>query len=390
MKSFEQKLLDMAVKIPNILLPYNSVDYKKFSVVACDQYSATPDYWETVSDIISQSPSALNMILPEAYLSNSNEETTKKINLTMETYLEDNTLVDIGKGMIFVQRQTSTGIRNGLILSLDLEQYDFSPNSKSLIRATENTVIDRLPSRIKVRENAPIEIPHTMVLIDDETNMVLGSIEKCIPQLKKLYDFELMQSGGHIAGFFVNSDEMLSTLADNLANLLENSDGMLFAMGDGNHSFAAAKSIWDSIKPTLTPKQQESHPARFSLIELVNLYDDAVGIEPIHRLLFNVDPIKVQQELNFNAESPCSLQILQPLLDDWLAKNPQVELEYIHGEQECRTLGNQSDRLAIIFPAFDKKSLFQTVKEDGVFARKSFSIGHANEKRYYLECNKIK
>lgn len=390
MKNYKELLSTVAVSVPEILLPAEKENLNVFSVIACDQFSANPDYWAGVEEIVKEKSSAFHMILPEAYLENEEKLSKLDIASVMENYLEQGVLKNIGEGFIYLHRNTSAGVRKGLIIALDLEEYDFSTGSRGLIRATEKTVIDRLPARISLRETAPLEMPHVMVLINDMQNDVLGMIEKELDTLEKLYDFELMMYGGHITAWVVNKPEMLLGIAESLVALKANSDGVLYAMGDGNHSFAAAKSCWEALKPSLSKQELINHPARFSLVEIVNLYDDAVNIEPIHRLIFQADIKEMCEELSLDATNPPSLQILQPALDAWLEKNPRAKQEYIHGDEECRELADTKDKLAIIFPEFDKDSLFKIIREDGVFARKSFSIGNATDKRYYLECRKIK
>ena len=270
---------------PDILLPKAGTDLSRFSVVACDQYTAQPDYWERVKDYVGTAPSALNLILPEAWLGRAKEHEAA-INPTMRQYLADGTLASLGEGMVFLHRETTTGVRRGLVLALDLEQYDFTPGSRSLIRATEKTVVERLPARIAIRREAPLEIPHIMVLINDRENTLMGMLDEAFAGEKPLYDFNLMQGGGRLCGWFFADDERLSCVADALAKLKGAAgDGMLYAMGDGNHSFAAAKAHWDAIKETLSPTERENHPARFCMAEIVNLYDPALAFEPIHRLL---------------------------------------------------------------------------------------------------------
>ncbi len=391
MQKLENDLARVALKIPEILLPADGTALEKFSVVACDQFTSQPEYWQEVEEIVGDSPSALRITLPEAYLSDNNDERIEKINSTMNDYVKSGKLKNIGSTMVYLRRKTTAGVRRGLIAALDLEQYDYSKGSKSMIRATEETIIERLPPRIKIRENAPLETPHIMVLIDDKSDKLMSLLDSACEKLEKLYDFELMKNGGHSTGYRVDSPEMLQKIADILAELKQNSaDGLLYAMGDGNHSLATAKACWEKIKPTLTESQRENHPARWALAEIVNLYDPALKFEPIHRLLFNVDPEAVERDLGFDAKNPPDAQIIQPKLDAWLKNHPEAQLDYIHGENECRKLGDSPDRLAIVFSEFDRDSLFDVVCKNGSFVRKSFSMGTAVDKRYYLECRAIK
>lgn len=391
MEKLEKALAAAALKIPEILLPAEKIDLGKFSVVACDQFTSQPEYWQEVEKIVGDAPSALRITLPEAYLSDNNDARIEKINSTMNDYVNTQKLKSIGATMVYLRRRTTSGVRRGLIAALDLEQYDYSKGSKSMIRATEETIIERLPPRIKIRENAPLEAPHIMVLIDDKSDKLMSLLDSACGNIEKLYDFELMQNGGHSTGYRVDSPELLQKIADILIELKQQSaDGLLYAMGDGNHSLATAKACWEKLKPTLTESQRENHPARWALAEIVNLYDPALKFEPIHRLLFNVDPEAVQRDLGFDAKNPPDAQILQPKLDAWLKNHPEAQLDYIHGENECHELGNAPDRLAIVFSEFDRDSLFDVVIKNGSFVRKSFSMGTAVDKRYYLECRAIK
>ncbi len=376
--------------VPRILLPGREIDYTKFAVIACDQYSAQPEYWQEVRRLVGDSPSALHMMLPEAWLSRQGEATTERIAGNMRRYLAQGVLEDRGESLVYVRRATTGGVRKGLVIALDLEQYDYARDAKSMIRATEDTVVERLPARIAVRERAPLEMPHVMVLLDDPQELLARCLERLCGADEPAYDFALMQHGGRISGRLIREKGALLAVAAALETLRERSgDNFVYAMGDGNHSFAAAKARWESLKGGLSEEEREDHPARYALCELVSLYDEGLSVEPIHRLLIGVDPQKVQQEVGFDALNPPSLQDLQPRLDAWLRTHPQARLEYIHGAQECRRLGDRPDRLAIVFDRFERESLFDVVREKGAFVRKSFSLGTADEKRFYLECRRI-
>lgn len=389
MSTAREKLAGVGAAVPRLLFPQKGVDLQKFAVIACDQYSAQPEYWEAVQNFTDGAPSALQMIMPEAWLG-KNLGHENAVPARMRRYLEDGTLSDIGEGMMFLHRATTTGIRRGLMLALDLEQYDFTPGSSSLIRATEKTVLERLPARVAIRSKAPLEMPHIMVLLDDRQNRLMGALDQMTAEKDPLYDFSLMMDSGRLKGWFLQEESVYDTVADVLTRLKEEAlDGMLYAVGDGNHSFAAAKSHWDTLKAGLNAAERESHPARFGLVELVNLYDSALAFEPIHRLLMGVDPKQVQRELEFDAKNPPPLQQLQPRLDEWLDRHPEAELEYIHGAGDCRRLGRAPNRLAIVWEQFDKETLFSDVASRGVLCRKSFSMGSAPDKRFYLECRKI-
>lgn len=389
MKTAKEKLAGVGAAVPRLLFPKEGINLQKFAVIACDQYSAQEEYWDAVRDFIGSAPSSLQLMMPEAWLGKepSHENAVPE---HMRRYLADGTLREIGRGMMFLHRGTTTGVRRGLLLSLDLERYDFAPDSSSLIRATEKTIQERLPARVAIRSKAPLEMPHIMVLLDDRENRLMGALDQIAAGRAPFYDFSLMMDSGSLKGWFLQEENIFDAVADILAQLKAQSRaGMLYAMGDGNHSFAAAKEHWDTRKAGLTAAQRESHPARFGLVELVNLYDPALVFEPIHRLLIGVDPYAVQRDLGFDAKNPPPLQKLQPQLDGWLDQHPQAQLEYIHGAEDCRRLGRAPDRLAIVWSKFDKESLFSDIARYGVLCRKSFSMGSAPDKRFYLECRKI-
>lgn len=439
----------VALSLPEILLPKKGIDLAKWAVVACDQYTSQPEVWEEIRKTAGDSPSTLNIIYPEVYLEEERaEERIKSINSYMEKYLADGTLESQKPGFVLVDRKTSqVPCRKGLVVALDLEQYDFSPGSKTMIRATEGTVIDRLPPRIKIRKNAAIESPHIMVLIDDPDKTVIEPlVEK---KLMKLYDFELMMNCGHIKGWAVDDEESLNQTAAALARLAEPenymkkygvNDGsvMLYAMGDGNHSLATAKSIWETMKKEAgAPSSLADHPARYALVELVNIHDPGLEFEPIHRVLFNADrddligkfraysesegstvsiiaagsPNELCQKpasrsdvhlLPFVAGGSCGTikvenpvrqleyATLQTFLDRYLEKNPAVKIDYVHGEKIVEDLGTRPGNMGFFLPVIPKDTFFRTIIIDGALPRKTFSMGHADEKRFYLECRKIK
>jgi len=385
-----ETLAAVGAAVPEVLLPAPGTDLTKFAVVACDQYSAQPEYWDEVEQLVGDAPSALHLMLPEAWLGKRPEHEAA-INPTMKKYLADGTLRSAGHGLVFLHRATSTGVRRGLVVALDLEQYDFTPGSKSLIRATEKTIVERLPTRVAIRRNAPLEMPHIMVLINDKENRLMGWLDENVTAAPPLYDFKLMQKSGVLKGWLLRDEGVLTKIGELLAELRDSAvDGMLYAMGDGNHSMAAAKAHWDSLKETLSEDERRDHPARYAMVELVNLYDEALWFEPIHRLLIHVDREEVLRDLAIDPLDPPSLQDLQPRLDDWLAEHPEAELEYIHGDRDCINLGKRPGNLAIVWKSFDKDTLFRDVAERGVLVRKSFSMGAAPDKRFYLECRKIR
>ncbi len=384
------RLARVGAAAAEILLPNRNVDLSRFAVVACDQYSAQPAYWERVKEYVGDAPSALELMMPEAWLG-KDEAHARAVPEKMQRYLDDGTLAPVGTGMVFLHRRTTAGVRRGLVLALDVEQYDYTPGSRSMIRATEKTVVDRLPPRIAIRKEAPLEMPHIMILVNDRENLLMGALDLLTEGRETLYDFPLMLESGHLTGWLLENDDDLARVAELLEALAERAgDGMLYAMGDGNHSFAAAKAHWDAIKGTLTAAERETHPARWALCELVNLYDPALTFEPMHRLLMHVDPAAAARELGIDPMAPPSLQEVQPLLDDWLEKHPGAELEYIHGREDCLRLGEKPDNLAIVWREFDRETLFPDVERRGVLCRKSFSMGTADDKRFYLECRRIR
>lgn len=439
----------IALNLPEILLPKKGTDLTKWAVVACDQYTSQPEVWKQIEITAGKSPSTLNIIYPEVYLEEEGpEDRIKSINSFMESYLADGTIETQKPGFVLVDRKTSQApSRKGLVVAIDLEHYDFSPDSKTMIRATEGTVIDRLPPRIRIRKNAAIESPHIMVLIDDPDKTVIEPLFQ--RSLRKLYDFDLMMDCGHIIGWAVDDEESLNQIDSALAKLTETenyknkygiSDGsvMLYAMGDGNHSLATAKSIWEGMKEeSKDPSSLMGHPARYALVELVNIHDPGLEFEPIHRVLFNADkddlignfkvycesegstvsviPAVSPQELcqkpasrsdvhliPFIAGSSCGIikvekpkrqleyATLQTFLDGYLKEKPATKIDYVHGEKIVEDLGAKPGNMGFFLPVIPKETFFKTIIIDGVLPRKTFSMGHADEKRFYLECRKIK
>lgn len=384
---YKEKFKEVGVMVPEIVFPIRGTDLQKYAVIACDQYSAQPEYWDKVAEFVGKVPSTLYYIMPEAWFGKpEHAEHQALLSANMKFFLANKSLDELEPGFVYVERECTSGLRRGLVLALDLERYDYSPESKSLIRATEKTVPERLPARVAIRKTAPLECPHVMVLVN-------GKIDVDLPE-KPLYDFDLMFGAGHIRGWHITDESALDKIADQLLALKkyadENQDGMLFAVGDGNHSLAAAKANWDNIKKYLPAAQREDHPARYALVELVDLNDPAQIYEPVHRLLMHVDPEQVQKEIGFDAKHPESLQTLQSKIDAWLEKHPEAELEYIHGAEDCKRLAAEmGDALAICWDGFDRTTLFSDVIKNGCLVRKSFSMGHAIDKRFYLEARRI-
>lgn len=402
-----------ALKTAEILLPNAECDLSRWSVVACDQYTAQPEYWQKAEEIVGSAPSTLRITLPEIWLGES-EKRIPAIHEAMNQYLNEGILVPAVKdGFILIERTTESGVRSGLLVALDLDEYDFNKGSESLIRATEGTVLERVPPRARIRGGAAIEAPHVMMLIDDPDRTVIEPLLAKKESLRPLYDFDLMLDGGHLSGWAVEG-EATKGVFEAIDALNEKADGLLYALGDGNHSLAAAKQCWLDIQKKLSPEERENHPARYALVELVNLSCPALTFEPIHRVLFNVQPeafveeykaclkandadegeggdvviFSDKREWGFKSEQH-PLRLLQKFLDEYLQKHPEVEIDYIHGEGALRELVNRPDALGIMPRAFAKEKLFGYVRKWGVLPRKAFSMGEANEKRYYLETRRI-
>ncbi len=432
----------VGIQVADILLPNASIDLSKWATIACDQFTSQPQYWQQVADIVADSPSTYHLILPEVYL-NSPEE-TKRLQSTqaaMREYL-DKRIFETHTGMILVERSVAGKTRHGLMLALDLEKYDFTAGSQSLIRATEGTILDRLPPRIRIREGAPLEIPHILVLIDDPKQTVIEPVVQALANKPTLYDVELMLGSGHLTGRLVDDLALETQIVAGLERLaspevfypkyqVDSGKGvLLFAVGDGNHSLATAKSIWEKIKPSVGM----DHPARYALVEIENVHDAGLVFEPIHRVLFAVNepPQKALRDYfgervnlivcqtseemvhavdqaadasiqRFGLVTPQGFTVveitaptsnlavgtLQAFLDDWLLRKGAGQIDYVHGEEVLIDLSQQAGQCGFYLPAMDKNQLFETVILDGALPRKTFSMGEAVEKRFYMEARKI-
>ena len=413
----------------DILLPENA-DMNKWAVVACDQFTSQPEYWAAVEQNVGDAPSTLRLILPEAKLNDPDvEQRIADINGAMKRYVDGGVFKTLPASLIYMERtQSDEKVRHGLVGMIDLDQYDYTPGSGALIRATEGTVLSRFPPRVKVRQDAPIELPHVMLLIDDPDGTVIEPLGARSGKMEMLYDFDLQQGGGHLTGWKLTETQM-DAAADALTALcapdqMEKKYGMkdaaplLFAVGDGNHSLATAKTCYENLKK-VTPKEQwASLPERYALVEVVNNHDDALKFEPIHRVLFHVDPEKVLAA--FKACYPSAHEgegeghsiaytyaghkgtvtvpdpkvqlavgTLQAFIDDYLKAN-DGEVDYIHGDEVTDELGAKPGNIGFKLPAMGKEQLFKTVMADGVLPRKTFSMGHAQDKRYYVEARAIK
>lgn len=392
-----------AIRIPEILLPKNT-DMSAWAVNACDQFTSDGEYWKKVERFVGEKPSTLRLVFPEIYLNDNPEKRIENINATMQRYLDDGVFERLNSGFVLVERTTQSGTRTGVVLAVDLEEYDFKVGTKSLIRSTEATILERIPPRVKIRKNAPVELPHVMLLYNDKEHSVLKKVKKG----KVLYDFDLNMGGGHVCGTSIeNSEEVANAfyaLAE--ATAYANGDKLLFAVGDGNHSLATAKACWESIKVGLTEQERQNHPARFALCEAVNIYDNALTFEPIHRLIKTDNPQKFingltldgenkafvvcggkKTQIGFPADVPYGIRQLDKYVAEFIATNGG-EVDYIHGEEEVTSLSEAG--VGVILPAIAKDDFFNLIVVGGNLPRKTFSMGEGNEKRYYIEAKAIR
>ena len=417
--SFER----IGIRPAQILLPAAGVRPETWACIACDQYTSEPEYWEKAFAVAGDAPSAIRLILPEYNLKNS-DSLIPQIHRTMADYLAQGLLAPaVNPGFILCERTIASGTRLGLVCAVDLEQYSFEKGSLPLIRPTEQTITDRLPPRLKIRRGAPVELTHIMILIDDPDRTVLKPLQADKASLRKVYDFDLMMNGGHLAGWAVDSAEKLEQV-DRSLNALMDTKGenpLLLAVGDGNHSLATAKAYWNEIRGSLTEAERENHPARFALCEIVNIHDEALLFEPIYRILTGASRAEVMAEWKAYAEAkgmslaadgsdhrftvvsadgeetvsvlnpegaiPC--ETIQKFLDAFLAKHPEAGIDFIHGEGSLRALAAKPETVGFLLPDIDKHSFFKDVEKLGVLPRKTFSMGEADEKRFYMEAKKI-
>ena len=400
------------IKTPHILLPKAGTDMHAWAVIACDQFTSQLDYWQDVEKIVGDKVSTLRMMFPEAYLGKVNEEEfITSTNKTIEKYLRDGTLVDQGECFILVERSTpDVSRRLGLIISIDLEDYTYEKGVKSLIRASEATIVDRIPPRLKIRKDASVELPHILFLFDDKKRAIIEDLYANRGHFEKVYDFELMKNGGHIKGYKITDTKPVIQKFKQL--LKENNNGLLFIVGDGNHSLATAKAHWDKIKVNLSDKEKENHPARYALVEALNIYDEGLIFEPIHRVVFDPEDDFVpglkqvlkgenktyifgeafgKEEISIPKVAPEAYEIVQTYIDSYLKNHPATSVDYIHDEHHTIEVAkSRRGSVALIMPALSKDDIFDYIAKDKVLPRKAFSMGHAVEKRYYLESKRIK
>ena len=457
MKNTAKNIEDFGLRVPEILLPAK-IDLSTWSVIACDQYTQDLNYWKKAESIVGNKPSTLNLILPEVYLNSPDKaQRIAKIRETMKSYLEGQVFAPAKKCFVYIERTTAFGrMRKGLVAQIDLDTYEWKPFSKANIRATEATIVDRIPPRKEIRKGAPLELPHIMLLVNDKDDILVGGSGALVKNKAPLYSGNLMNNGGSIKGWALESDddiEAVTAAVSKIADANTASDGstFLFAVGDGNHSLATAKAVWDEYKAELIASGADDAtiancPVRFALVEIVNIYDTGLTFEPIHRVIFGIDNKKLierlaeklgqngasasvkelasQKELeeavknswaNFGFDyvdddgsqkyvlletsiKELAVSRLQPEIDAFLkeaetgaagASSGGPEIDYIHGTEEVLSLGKKPGAVGILLPPIAKDSFFETINGRGPLPRKSFSMGEADEKRFYLECRKL-
>ncbi len=413
----------MKIYPADILLPdFCAVDGKKWACVACDQYTSEPEYWERVAKNVKDSPSTLNLMLPEVWLGESDMR-VPPIQAAMNKYLSDGVLAEHKSSAVYLERIQSDGkLRRGLVCAIDLDDYDFSVGSSSPIRPTEKTVVERIPPRLAVRRGAPLEMPHVMLLVNDPNDLILS---RFAGREMNAYSFDLAEGGGSVSAAFVYADEFdelnrsLAVLADNAVKRAEKNGGapITIAVGDGNHSLATAKASWQEIRATLTEDEAKNHPARYALVEICNLHEESLEFEPIYRLIENIDVMELANDFEAFAASQngrfpaqtfdmilegnnvevviehpeytLPVASLQHFLDEWLKFHPRALIDYIHGEDTLCRLAARDACAGFVFEGMSKSELFPAVEADGTLPRKTFSMGHAADKRYYIECRRI-
>jgi uncharacterized protein (DUF1015 family) len=393
-----------SIVTPNILLPVSSIDKEKWAVIACDQFTSEPEYWDELKVLVDNVPSTFHLILPEAYLNDDPAHIVDKVNYNMNLYFK-NHLFEEHKGFILVDRQTPYAKRRlGLVVAIDLDHYQYEEGKEGKIKATEKTVPERIPPRVKIREKAPIELPHVLVLLDDRNEHIIDQLYKHKSKYKKAYDFKLNMDGGHLRGYKITDTQPIIEKIENLSHELN------LIVGDGNHSLASAKVCWENIKKTLPESEQINHPARYALVELISLYDQGLTFEPIHRVLFNADvnliktlesKLTGQEKMDvfFNdeihhiaiPENPfIAIQDIQDILDEYISRNQYIEIDFVHGMDSLKKIvKNNQDSVGICMPTLKRDMLLPYIRENGVLPRKSFSLGEAVEKRYYMESKRI-
>lgn len=389
----------------NILLPKS--DFENWAVIACDQYTSEPEYWQSVKNAAADKPSALNIVLPEVYLSDDNSEYIEKINQNMQKYLTEDIFKEYPDALIYVERIQSDGkLRKGIVGKIDLESYDYHSGTDAEIRATEQTVLSRIPPRVEIRKNATLELPHVMLLFDDIENNIFNYLELNRDIFEKLYDFTLMCDAGSIKGYLLN-DTAKQTVLSALDTLKQKNNGFLFCVGDGNHSLATAKECY---------MQNPTQESRYALAEIVNIHDTALEFEPIYRVVFGANPENLiddfitatgeysgtdaqkficvygdkTREISVKPTAKLAVGTLQSFLDEYVKIHNEVQIDYIHGENSLKKLASRNNTVGFLFDGMKKSELFDAVNANGSLPRKTFSMGHADDKRFYIEARKIK
>lgn len=441
---FSELLQKLGLRLPEILLPKTDIDLKKWSVVACDQYTSDQEYWTAVENNVGNSPSTLRLTLPEIYLENPLVQVKiESIHSSMNDYLAKGLLQNQGECIMYVERTTAaSGLRQGLVLAVDLERYSYAADSKSLIRATEGTIVDRIPPRLQVRRQASLELPHIMILINDPQKKVVESLSARNTTFVPVYDLDLMAHGGHVRGFKIEKPEDVQVILSDLEELLlqtikeqKTETPLFFAMGDGNHSLATAKALWEEIKQ----KHQEKfgnldglseHPARFALAEIVNIHSPGLRFEPIHRAIFTTKQAEMTEFLKTFPGIASMSVISEKEAQAWLggsagqnstvyfngveyllitfsdtdgkippglvdsihsafkSVDPQARVDFIHGWNDNKKLV-ANGAVCFFLPVIARERLFSQVQAYGPLPRKAFSMGDAEEKRYYMESRQI-
>ena len=425
----EHNFKNIGIEVPEVLLPDKKVNMRKWAVIACDQYTSNETYWKEVERTVGGSPSSLHVMLPEIYLNASDRDAridnAKQI---MTRYIDEGILTLLPQGFILVERTVDRKVRKGLMVMVDLEAFDADPFKKASIRASEEVLEDRMDARIDLRMGAELEMPHVLMLMDDPQFKVIEPIWRKRESLTKLYDVDLMMHGGRATGYLIEDENMEAEILMQLEQL-KTRDGMRFCIGDGNHSFATAKAIWEETKEMLSEEERENHPLRYVMCELVNLHDPALPLLPIHRVISGVsssmciqyvvdhlNSVGADARLVFSRRKPAVqvtdapevlfftsksssgrieinapstkmlIEQLQPVLEDFVREHPLAKLEYIHGDAEFERVTQEYDTLGFLMPAMEKETFFDTLSAMGVLPKKCFSLGEANEKRYYIEC----
>ena len=385
----------------DVLLP--KTNFENWAVVACDQYTSEPEYWEMVKQAAGDKPSALNVVLPEVYLSSDNSKLIDKINKNMQEYIDGDIFNEYNDCLIYVERIQSDGkCRRGIVGKIDLESYDYRSGTTAEIRATEQTVLSRIPPRVEIRKNAPLELPHVMLLFDDDKDTIFSYLSSRVNEFAIAYDFTLMCNAGSIKGYVLD-DAAKNKVLLMLDELKQQKEGFLFCVGDGNHSLATAKECYNLNK---------TEESRYALTEIVNIHDTALEFEPIYRIVFGVDPealinefIKTvgegdqkftcvygdkEIEIGVNPTAKLAVGTLQTFLDNYVKEHPSAEIDYIHGVASLKKLATRENAVGFLFEGMQKSELFDAVNADGSLPRKTFSMGHADDKRFYIEARKIK